>query len=83
MLLYKLLTLSEKKIYESILLICNFLYFLVEKVLVANEKNRRNYSYLTDNVNIFVENIPDTTEKNSRMRFSFLYIIVAFRSLAF
>ena len=64
--------------YKSILLVIRFLFFFVGKVLVANEKNRRKYLYLTDNVNIFVENVPDTTEKNSRMRFSFL--IVAFRS---
>ena len=43
--------------YESILLIISFLFFFVGKVLVANEKNLRNKLYLTDNINIFVENV--------------------------
>ena len=42
-------------LFESILLISRFLGFFVGKVLVANEKSRRNYLYLTDNVNIFVK----------------------------
>ena len=45
------------------MLIVSFLFIFVGKVIVANEKTLRNNLYLTDNVNIFVENVPGTTEK--------------------
>ena len=69
---YNVFSDNVNNLYESILLITSFLFFFVGKVLVANEKSRRNNLYLTDDVNIFVKNVPATTEKNSRMWFSLL-----------
>ena len=60
---YNVFSDNVNNLYESILLIISFLFFFVGKVLVANEKNLRNNLYLTDNVSIFVENVPGTTEK--------------------
>ena len=65
---YNVFSDNVNNLYESILLIISFVFFFVGKVLVANETNRRNNFYLTDNINIFVENVPDKTEKISRMR---------------
>ena len=69
---YNVFSDNVNNLYESILLITSFLFFFVGKVLVANEKSRRNNLCLTDDVNIFVKNVPATTEKNSRMWFSLL-----------
>ena len=63
MIFYNILSDNVNNLCESILLIISFLFFFVGKVPVANEKNLRNNLYLTDNVSIFVENVPGTTEK--------------------
>ena len=60
---YNVFSDNVNNLYESILLISSFLFFFVGKVLVANEKSRRNN--ITDDVNIFVESVPNTTEKFS------------------
>ena len=49
---YNVFSDNVNNLYESILLISSFLFFFVGKVLVANEKNRRNNLYFTDDVNI-------------------------------
>ena len=65
---------NVNNLHERILLIISFLFFFVEKILGAHEKNLRNNLCLTDNINIFVEKVSGTTEKNSCIRSIFLAV---------